>query len=94
MSNRKPAFLTAIAAVTVALACAAYADDQMSSAKSSDQDMKPQKAEFTQIDVNKDGSITSLEASQKNHWLSKNFNTIDTNKDGRISKEEYDKALS
>jgi Ca2+-binding EF-hand superfamily protein len=87
-------YLTAIAAVAAALACTAYADDQMSSAKTSNDDMKPQKAEFTQIDVNKDGSITSLEASQKNHWLSKNFNTIDTNKDGRISKEEYDKALS
>ena len=93
MSIRKPVYLTAVATVAAALACAAYADDQMSSSKASTDDMKPQKAEFTEIDVNKDGSITSLEAN-KNHWLSKNFNTIDTNKDGRISKQEYDKALS
>ena len=92
MNVRKPMVLTAIAAVAAALSCAAYAGDQMSSAKSSD-DLKPQKAEFTEIDANKDGSITSLEAN-KNHWLSKNFNTIDTNKDGRISRQEYDKALS
>jgi Ca2+-binding EF-hand superfamily protein len=93
MSIRKPVFLATVAGIAAALACTAYADDQMSSAKASD-DMKPQKSAFAEIDVNKDGSISSLEANQKSHWLAKNFNTIDTNKDGRISKEEYEKALS
>jgi Ca2+-binding EF-hand superfamily protein len=93
MSIRKPVFIATIASIAAALACTAYAGDEMANNKMSDE-TKPAKTAFADIDTNKDGSISSLEANEKNSWLAKNFNAIDTNKDGRISKEEFDKALS
>ena len=87
MKIRKSACVAGLATVLGALALNAQAQDPMSA-------KKPDKSAFEQIDVNKDGVISTQEANAKNSWLASNFNTVDTNRDGRVSKAEFDKAVS
>ena len=76
----------ALAATVALIACNVHAREAGS-------EEKPEKAAFAEIDTNKDGLISTREASENSSWVAANFTVIDTNRDGTISKAEFDKAL-